>query len=184
MPREITDADLDFLSGFIKDGDLEGYYNQLQEWGYPYGDLAAGVVTGDTFSGRFANAHLVDQAQTNGIYVTERLAEKINDALVAEDFQARYDSDSPVRRSEALSVDTIEDFHHNVFDRFGIPPDERPHASGPCRVLVHNGPAVHLDDGFWCRWAVSESAMGPLCVVVSAPLFDDDLGLSKGVEDL
>lgn len=50
-------------------------------------------------------------------------------------------------------------------------------------MLVHSRPLVHRDDGFRCRWAVAQSTVGPLGVVVFPPLFDQDLRFSKGVED-
>lgn len=50
-------------------------------------------------------------------------------------------------------------------------------------MLLHDWPLVHRDDGFRCRWAVAQSAVGPLGVVVFPPLFDQDLRFSKGVED-
>ena len=50
-------------------------------------------------------------------------------------------------------------------------------------MLVHERSLVHRDDGFG-RWrAVAQCTVGPLCVVVFSPLFDDNLCLIEGVED-
>ncbi len=48
---------------------------------------------------------------------------------------------------------------------------------------MHDWPLVHLDDGFWCGRAVTQSTVGPFRVVVFPPSFDDDLGFSERVED-
>ena len=51
-------------------------------------------------------------------------------------------------------------------------------------MLVHDWPGFHRDDGFGGRWAVAQSTVGSLCVVVFPPLFNQDLRLAKAVEDL
>jgi hypothetical protein len=56
-------------------------------------------------------------------------------------------------------------------------PIGRPPLSGPVWMLVHDRPGCHRDDGFRNWWAVAQSAMRPLGVVVFPPFFDDDLRL-------
>ena len=51
-------------------------------------------------------------------------------------------------------------------------------------MLVHDRFLVHLDDGFRSRWAVAQSTVWSLRVVVFSPFFDDDLCLFQVVEDL
>lgn len=49
---------------------------------------------------------------------------------------------------------------------------------------MRDWPLVHLDDGFWGRWAVAQGTVGSFCVVVFPPSFDDDLCFSEREEDL
>ena len=51
-------------------------------------------------------------------------------------------------------------------------------------MLVHDRFLVHRDDGFLSRWAVAQSTVWSLRVVVFSPFLDDDLRLFQGVEDL
>ena len=51
-------------------------------------------------------------------------------------------------------------------------------------MLVHGRPLVYWDDGFRGWWAVAQSTVWSDGVVVSPPLFDDDLSLFEGIEDL
>lgn len=51
-------------------------------------------------------------------------------------------------------------------------------------MLVHGRPLVYRYDAFGRWWTVSQSAVRPDSVVVTAPPLDQDLGLAKRVEDL
>ncbi len=51
-------------------------------------------------------------------------------------------------------------------------------------MLVHGRSLVHLDDGLRGWRAVAQSTVWSDGVVVPAPLFDDDLSLFEGIEDL
>jgi len=51
-------------------------------------------------------------------------------------------------------------------------------------MLVHDRFPVHRDDDFRSRWAVAQSTVWSLRVVVFSPFFDDDLRLFQVVEDL
>ena len=51
-------------------------------------------------------------------------------------------------------------------------------------MLVHDRPGLHRDDGFRGWWAVAQSTVGSLGVVVFPPAFDDDLSFTQRVEDL
>jgi len=55
---------------------------------------------------------------------------------------------------------------------------DRPPFTGPCLMLVHDRPLVHRDGGLWSQWAVAQSTMWSLCVVVFSPLLDYDLRYS------
>ena len=50
-------------------------------------------------------------------------------------------------------------------------------------MLVHDQPLVHRDDGLWSRWAVAQSTMWSLGVVVFPPLLDYDFRFFQSVED-
>ncbi len=51
-------------------------------------------------------------------------------------------------------------------------------------MLVHDGCLVHRDDAFWGRWSVAKGAVRADRVVVTPPLFDQDLSLAERIEDL
>ena len=51
-------------------------------------------------------------------------------------------------------------------------------------MLVHDRPLVYWDDGRRSWRAVAQSTVFSDGVVVPAPLFDDDLSLFEGIEDL
>ena len=51
-------------------------------------------------------------------------------------------------------------------------------------MLVDGWSLVYWDDGFRGGWAVAQSTVWSDGVVVSPPLFDDDLCLFQDVEDL
>ena len=51
-------------------------------------------------------------------------------------------------------------------------------------MLVHGRPLVYWDDGFRGWRAVAQSTVWSDGVVVPPPLFDDDLSLLQGIEDL
>ena len=51
-------------------------------------------------------------------------------------------------------------------------------------MLVHGRPLGHRDDGFRGWRAVAQSTVWSDVVVVSPPVFDDDLSLLQGIEDL
>jgi hypothetical protein len=50
MATALTQANLDTLNGYVLSGDAIGYYNQLANYGYDYGRLAAGLVDNTTFN--------------------------------------------------------------------------------------------------------------------------------------
>ena len=51
-------------------------------------------------------------------------------------------------------------------------------------MLVHSCPFVQMDQAFGSGRMVAECAVWPSGVVVTAPFFNDDLGLLQRVEDL
>ena len=59
-----------------------------------------------------------------------------------------------------------------------------PPLSGPVWMLVHDRSLVHRGDGFCSRRAIAQFTVRPLRIVMAPPLFDDDLSLLQGVENL
>ena len=51
-------------------------------------------------------------------------------------------------------------------------------------MLVHSRPLAHRDDGFQDWWTIAQSTVWSDGDVVSPPMFDDDLSLLRGIEDL
>ena len=51
-------------------------------------------------------------------------------------------------------------------------------------MLVHGRSLVYLDDGFRSRRVIAQTTVWSDGVVVVWPLFDDDLCLFQGIEDL
>ena len=51
-------------------------------------------------------------------------------------------------------------------------------------MLVHNWSGCHRDDGFRGGWAVAQSTVWSLGVVVFPPLFDQDFGFPQRVDEL
>ena len=51
-------------------------------------------------------------------------------------------------------------------------------------MLVHDRFLVHRNDGLGSRWAIAQSTVCSLRVVVFSPFFDDELRLFQVVEDL
>ena len=49
---------------------------------------------------------------------------------------------------------------------------------------MHDRPLVHRDEALRGRWPVAKGAVRAHGVVVAAPLLDEDLGFTQGVEDL
>jgi len=133
MPHPLGDTELDTLQEFVDTGDRVGYYGQLEDWGYKYGELARGVVTGDQLSGRTANNFFQDRAEDqlnayneeNGFtpndagYASPDLSKtdmaELSQALMQADFEARNAYDSPNRNGERLSVTTVQDYHAEAF---------------------------------------------------------------------
>ena len=60
----------------------------------------------------------------------------------------------------------------------------QPHLIGPRRLLVHDWPLVHRYDGFGCWWTIAQCTVWSLSIVVTSPLFDDELCFPQGVEAL
>ena len=50
-------------------------------------------------------------------------------------------------------------------------------------MLVHDWRGIHRNDSFRGWWAVAQSTVGPLRIVVFPPFFDDDLRFLQGIED-
>ena len=49
---------------------------------------------------------------------------------------------------------------------------------------MHDWPLVHRYDGFKCLWTIAQCTVWSLSIVVTSPLFDDDLCFPLGVEAL
>ncbi|MGF1551931.1 MAG: hypothetical protein ACFBWO_05425 [Paracoccaceae bacterium] len=114
--------DFDVLGTYVTAGDRVGYYSQLAQWGYRYGDLAAPVVTGATPGGRAANAFLLDGAADEGVALSPDQVAGISDQLMRADFAARQ-AFAGSRAGLDLPVDAIQAYHETVFGRFGVSAD-------------------------------------------------------------
>lgn len=92
-------------------GDRIAYYTALGAFGFAYGNLALGVVLNNTVSGAAANSFFMDQADEQGVNVSENQLATISLNLMQADFQARQ-----TRGGADLSVDVIQDYHAAVFN--------------------------------------------------------------------
>lgn len=102
------------LKEHVNASDRIAYYSQLKEWGYKYADLALGVVRADTLSGRTANEFFLEQASDEGASILKNGLAQISLELMQRDFAARSVG------SGELSVDTIQDYHEDVFALRGV----------------------------------------------------------------
>ncbi len=121
MPPKVSHQDMRELKRLRDDQDREGYYKKLADLGYRYGELALGVVTGETFSGRAANAFLADVGHHNGQRITRKVAEAVSMGLMDADFDARRTAFSESSGDISLNQRTIGDYHANVFLAHRIP---------------------------------------------------------------
>ena len=51
-------------------------------------------------------------------------------------------------------------------------------------MLVHDRSLVQWDDAFGCGWTITQGAVWPDRVVMTAPVFDEYLSLAQRVEEL
>jgi len=105
--------------------DRDGYYNQLDMWGYAYGALARAVVTDGNIAGRIANTYLAETAirpnvDRPGIVIDDDKALEISLALMVADFEARLNSEAPSRTGDQLGYRIIQDYHADVFEDFDL----------------------------------------------------------------
>lgn len=105
----LDDVKLDLLRERADAQDRVGYYGLLAQWGDTYAILAAGVVSGDQFSGRMANAFLAERALLDGVYLIPETAESIGIQLMQLDFLQRE------KYRGILNSKQIEDYHATVF---------------------------------------------------------------------
>ncbi|MEP1229963.1 MAG: hypothetical protein ABJG88_04750, partial [Litorimonas sp.] len=133
MPEPLGHPEFAALEEFVDSGDRIGYYGQLEEWGYKYGELARGVVTGDQLSGRTANNFFLDRAEDQlNAYNKENGFERgdegyaspvidktdmaeLSQALMQADFETRGAKGSPNWNGERLTVDTVQRYHADAF---------------------------------------------------------------------
>ena len=54
-----------------------------------------------------------------------------------------------------------------------------PPLGGPRKLLVHDGSLVHWDECFGCWRSVAKCAVRPDCIVVSAPLLNENLSFAE-----
>jgi len=123
MPTPLGTEEFEILQNHVDAGDRISYYNQLETWGYRYGDLAGGVVSNDSFSGATANIYFVQEylEDTGSSFNFNNLA-SLSLQLMERDLVARRASDE-VKNGEDLSVDAIRDYHVQVFNQFGVQAD-------------------------------------------------------------
>lgn len=92
------------------------HYNDVAEFGDPYGNLAAGVATNSTLEGIIANTFLQDMAASRyGTNLTPDQMIEISRQLMNADFQSRSDADS-----STLTPAQIQTYHDQVFNDYGL----------------------------------------------------------------
>ena len=123
MPTPLGTEEFNILREHVNAGDRIAYYNQLEAWGYRYGDLAGGVVSNDSFSGATANIYFVQEylEDTGNSFNFDDLA-SLSLRLMQEDLVARENSPD-VAAGEDLSVDAIRRYHVEVFAEFNVQAD-------------------------------------------------------------
>lgn len=166
MPTPINFA---VLQSYVDAGDRVGYYSQLAEWGYRYGELAAGVVTGATLSGRAANSFFLDEAADQQASISPGDLASISDGLMRADFAARVNFPGS-ENGEELSVDTIRDYHRVVFSQFGVTVD----AWTPTFAL-NSLATVAERDAFWDELLAQSNPFTATNVLISPTEGDSSL---------
>jgi hypothetical protein len=121
MPTSIGDNELSTLQTYVNNGDRAGYYNQLDQWGYEYGNLAGAVVDSGFPSGRLANSYLAHTANSaHGVTIDENVASDIGINLMELDFAARSSPNSSTRSGIPLRNEIIQGYHEEVFVNAGL----------------------------------------------------------------
>ena len=152
MGRSLTNSDIETLQDFVDSGNRAGYYNQLSEWGYDYPELAGGVVSENTLSGRLANIHLAETAHRGSVTLNLSQSVQISENLMQADFALRSAPNSPSRSGQALSVDDIANYHYEVFENAGIDRNAWT-ATAPLEVYSRNYDALGFDTPLAAREA-------------------------------
>ncbi|MND30136.1 hypothetical protein D3C80_206630 [compost metagenome] len=126
MGYKLNEANIDDLQWILEEGgSIELYYVALASMGDGYGDLAAGVVGNDSFSGKIANAfawsvtNSVNPALAQGNW--DATWKKISEELAQADFQMRLDKYNRGLDDHSLSYREIQQYHNSVFAANGLP---------------------------------------------------------------
>lgn len=121
QPRVLSEQDMSILQSYLDVGDIIGYYDTLSEWGYRYGNLAAGVAGNDTLFGETANAFLVNAAADQGVQLSSYDITKISLDLAEQDFAERSSKwFSDPYQQVTLSYAEVSDVHQFVFSDYGL----------------------------------------------------------------
>lgn len=135
MTAPLTTAQLATLQNILNDNSkttdqrAASYYQTLASYGYPYGELAYGVVT-NTGSGQIANNFIANYAAQNGITYTAAMAQNIRFDLAQADLDARN-----AATGNDIPWDTIEQYHARVFLRDANLPIDAWTAHAPLHIL-------------------------------------------------
>lgn len=164
MPAPLTQTQLDTLQTFVTAGDRISYWSSLANWGFDYGRLALGVVLGDTINGRTANDFAEIWAFDEGVNLTPGDWAQIGQRVMERDLAARQDLHDNAPGVADISVATIRNYHADVFDEFGLPPETWT-AFAPTMVAGPDG-----EDELWAR-ILENAASGPDSLWVDAVIF-------------
>ena len=118
-PQPLTPERFSLLQYHLDAGDRIAYYEQLSTWGYAYANLALGVVNADTLSGRTANAFFLNRADETGVSLSPNQIANVSLNLARADLLARMEFGGSSRGLE-LPVDTITEYHREVFSLVGV----------------------------------------------------------------
>ena len=121
MATSIGDNEIITLQRYVNDKDRAGYYNQLDQWGYEYGNLAGAVVDSSFASGRLANSSLVYTASyAHNVTIDASAATNVGIRLMELDFAARSNPFASTRSGVSLSNNVIQNYHEEAFIHSGL----------------------------------------------------------------
>ena len=125
MTGRLTQKDMKTLSEFQAKGDLQGYYDFLEEKGFDYGKLAGSVIRKDNFNGRVAMEWAKRKAQEQGVAWTPELESQIKLGLMRSDYASRaaHAAKSGGMVEGSLPNSVINGDHKAVFGSLGLNSD-------------------------------------------------------------
>lgn len=173
----LNEVDIDDLQWILEEGgSIELYYVVLASMGDGYGNLAAGVVGNDSFSGKIANAfawsvtNSVNPALAQGNW--EATWKKVSEELARADFNMRLDKYNRGLDDHSLNYREIQQYHNSVFAANGLP------AEAWTAEIVLNS---HPNPEQWWNNQLSQS--GIVNLIAYKDLFNQMVTLSSAEAD-